>query len=186
MKVLVIGSGGREHAIVWKLSQSPRVKKIYAAPGNPGTALHAENVIIPAEDIAGLKAFALKERIDLTVVGPELPLTLGITDAFRASGLRVFGPTKAAAELEASKVFSKEVMFRHKIPTAFYKKFDEPGAALSYIDTHNPPFVVKADGLAAGKGVIICSTKEEASKAITLIMKEKAFGVAGKRVVKIG
>ncbi|MBI5493044.1 MAG: phosphoribosylamine--glycine ligase [Deltaproteobacteria bacterium] len=183
MKVLVIGSGGREHALVWKLSQSPLVKKIYAAPGNPGTALHAENVIIPAEDIAGLKAFALRERIDLTIVGPELPLTLGITDAFRASGLRVFGPTKAAAELEASKVFSKEVMFRHNIPTAFYKKFDEPGAALGYIETHNPPFVVKADGLAAGKGVIICQTKKEASKAITLIMKEKAFGAAGKRVV---
>ncbi len=183
MKVLVIGSGGREHAIVWKLSQSPLVKKIYAAPGNPGTALHAENLAIPAEDIDGLRSFAQREKIDLTVVGPELPLTLGITDKFRDAGLKVFGPSKAASELEASKVFSKEVMLRHNIPTAFYKKFDNPDFALAYIETHNPPFVVKADGLAAGKGVIICRTKEEASRAIVLIMKEKAFGAAGKRVV---
>lgn len=183
MKVLVIGSGGREHAIAWKLSKSPKIEKLYIAPGNPGTALCGQNVIIPAEDIEGLKSFALREKIDLTVVGPELPLTLGIVDAFSEAGLKVFGPSKAAAELEGSKVFSKEIMLRYKIPTAFYKKFDSHDHAKTYIETHNPPFVVKADGLAAGKGVIICRTKEEALESIDLIMKKKAFGVAGKRVI---
>ncbi|HEY4708242.1 MAG TPA: phosphoribosylamine--glycine ligase [Thermodesulfobacteriota bacterium] len=183
MKVLLVGSGGREHALAWKLSQSPLVDKLFIAPGNPGTAMHGENVAIPAEDIEGLKEFALREKIDLAVIGPELPLTLGITDAFNAAGLRVFGPTRAAAELEGSKAFSKELMLRYKVPTAFYKRFDEPGAARSYIETHKPPFVVKADGLAAGKGVIICQTAQEAIEAVDLIMTEKAFGSAGKRII---
>jgi len=183
MKVLLVGSGGREHALAWKLSQSPLVDKLFIAPGNPGTAMHGENVAIPAEDIEGLKEFALREKIDLAVIGPELPLTLGITDAFNAAGLRVFGPTRAAAELEGSKAFSKELMLRYKVPTAFYKRFDEPGAARSYIETHKPPFVVKADGLAAGKGVIICQTAQEAMEAVDLIMTEKAFGSAGKRII---
>ncbi len=183
MKVLLVGSGGREHALAWKLSQSQLVDKLFIAPGNPGTAIHGENVAIPAEDIEGLKAFALKEKIDFTVIGPELPLTLGITDEFNAAGLRVFGPTKAAAELEGSKAFSKELMVRYKVPTAFYKSFIEPGPAKAYIETHEPPFVVKADGLAAGKGVIICQTAREAFEAVDLIMTEKAFGSAGKRII---
>lgn len=183
MKVLLVGSGGREHALAWKLSQSKRVTKLYIAPGNPGTALHGENIAIAAEDIEGLKAFALREKIDLTVVGPELPLTLGISDAFSASGLLVFGPSKAAAELEGSKAFSKELMFRCDIPTAFYKKFDDAAQAKAYIETHNPPMVVKADGLAAGKGVVICQTREEAIEAVDLMMTEKAFGSAGKRII---
>ena len=183
MKVLLVGSGGREHALAWKLSQSPLVDRLFIAPGNPGTAMHGENVAIPAEDIEGLKAFALREKIDFTVIGPELPLTLGITDAFNAAGLKVFGPTRAAAELEGSKAFSKELMVRYKVPTAFYKRFDESGPAKSYIETHEPPFVVKADGLAAGKGVIICQTAQEAIEAVDLIMTEKAFGSAGKRII---
>ncbi len=183
MKILVIGSGGREHAIAWKLARSKKVTRLFIAPGNPGTAPHGENVLIPAEDIEGLKSFALKERVDLTVVGPELPLTLGIADAFENAGLKIFGPSKAASELEASKVFSKELMVRHKIPTAFFKKFDDPELAKTYTETHRPPLVVKADGLAAGKGVIICRSKEEASDAIDIIMTKKAFGGAGKRIV---
>jgi phosphoribosylamine---glycine ligase len=183
MKVLVIGSGGREHAIAWKLSQSKKITKLYIAPGNPGTSQHGENVAIAAEDVEGLKEFAKKERIDLTVVGPELPLTLGITDAFEKEGLKIFGPSKAAAILEASKVFSKELMVKYGIPTAFYKKFDDPVLARAYVDAHKPPFVVKADGLAAGKGVIICASKEEAFHAIASIMVESAFGAAGKRIV---
>lgn len=183
MKVLIIGSGGREHAIAWKLSRSKKVTRLYIAPGNPGTKQHGENVAIAAEDIEGLKEFAKKERIDLTVVGPELPLTLGVTDAFEEAGLKIFGPTKAAAELEASKVFSKELMVKYGIPTAFYKKFDDPELARTYVETHKPPFVVKADGLAAGKGVIICETLKDALLAIDDIMTRKAFGAAGRRIV---
>jgi len=183
MKVLIIGSGGREHAIAWKLSQSKKVTKLYIAPGNPGTSQHGENVAIAADDVEGLKEFAKKERIDLTVVGPELPLTLGITDAFEKEGLRIFGPTKAAAELEASKVFSKELMVKYGIPTAFYKQFGDPELARAYVKTQKPPFVVKADGLAAGKGVIICGSIEEALGAIDSIMVESAFGCAGRRIV---
>jgi len=183
MKVLIVGGGGREHALAWKLSRSERVTKLFIAPGNPGTAQHGENVAIAAEDIEGLKAFALREKIDLTVVGPELPLTLGITDAFAAEGLLVFGPSKAAAELEGSKAFSKELMFRHNIPTAFYKKFEDPSEARAYVDSHEPPMVVKADGLAAGKGVVICQTRQEALDAIELMMGRKAFGSAGKRII---
>ncbi len=183
MKVLIVGGGGREHALAWKLSQSKRVAKLFIAPGNPGTALHGENVAIAAEDIEGLKSFALKEKIDLTVVGPELPLTLGITDVFAAEGLLVFGPSRAAAELEGSKAFSKELMFRHKIPTAFYKKFEDTSGARAYVESHNPPMVIKADGLAAGKGVVICQTRQEALEAIDLIMTQKAFGSAGKKII---
>ncbi len=183
MKVLVIGSGGREHAIAWKLSRSKQITKLYIAPGNPGTGQHGENVAIAAEDVEGLKEFAKKERIDLTVVGPELPLTLGVTDAFEKEGLKIFGPTKAASILEASKVFSKELMVKYGIPTAFYKKFDDPKLAKAYVESHKPPFVVKADGLAAGKGVIICGSMEETFRAIDSIMVESAFGAAGKRIV---
>ncbi len=183
MKVLVIGAGGREHALAWKLRQSPLVEAVYIAPGNPGTALVGKNVSIPAEDIEGLKEFAKREGIGLTVVGPELPLTLGIVDAFESAGLKVFGPSKAASELEGSKVFSKELMIKHGIPTAHHKKFDNVGFACAYVETHTPPFVVKADGLAAGKGVVICMTAEEALKAIDLIMKDKAFGAAGRRII---
>ncbi|MBI5453851.1 MAG: phosphoribosylamine--glycine ligase, partial [Deltaproteobacteria bacterium] len=178
MKVLVIGGGGREHALAWKLRQSQLVEAVYIAPGNPGTALVGKNVAIPAEDIEGLKEFAKREGIGLTVVGPELPLTLGIVDAFESAGLKVFGPSKAASELEGSKVFSKELMIKHGIPTAHHKKFDNVDFARAYVETHTPPFVVKADGLAAGKGVVICRTAEEALKAIDLIMKDKAFGAA--------
>src|SRR3990170_7547784 len=183
MKVLIVGGGGREHALAWKLSQSKRVTKLFIAPGNPGTAMHGENVNIAAEEIEELKAFALREKIDFTVVGPELPLTLGITDAFAASNLLVFGPSKAAAELEGSKAFSKELMLRHNIPTAFYKKFEDAAEAKAYIETHNQPLVVKADGLAAGKGVVICQSAQEAIEAVDLIMTEKAFGSAGKKII---
>jgi phosphoribosylamine--glycine ligase len=183
MKLLVIGSGGREHALVWKLAQSEKVTKVFTAPGNPGTAIHGENVPIKADDIEGLKAFALKQGIDLTVVGPELPLTLGIVDAFNDAGLKIFGPTKEAAELEGSKVFCKELMERYGIPTAKYKKFEEPGPARAYIESHPVPVVIKADGLAGGKGAIVCNTNAEALEAIELIMEKKAFGTAGQRVV---
>jgi phosphoribosylamine--glycine ligase len=183
MKVLVIGGGGREHALAWKLSRSPKVTKVYTAPGNPGTALVGENVLIPAENIAELKEFAISEGIDLTVVGPELPLTLGIADEFAAAGLKVFGPSEKAAEIEGSKIFCKELMQKYRIPTGYFKKFDNPEFARAYIETHEPPFVVKADGLAAGKGVIICHTKEEAAQAVGLIMDSMAFGEAGSNII---
>jgi phosphoribosylamine--glycine ligase len=183
MKILVVGSGGREHALVWKLAQSEKVTNIFTAPGNPGTALYSENVPIKADDIEGLKGFALKEGIDFTVVGPELPLTLGIVDVFTEAGMRIFGPTKKAAELEGSKVFCKELMERYNIPTGKYKRFEDPGKAKAYIETHHVPLVVKADGLAAGKGVLVCLTLDEAFVAIELIMEKKAFGEAGRNVV---
>ncbi len=183
MKILLIGNGGREHALAWKLSQSKLVKKLFIAPGNPGTARHGENVPIPAADIDGLKAFALKGRVDLTVVGPEAPLTDGITDVFETAGLKVFGPSKKGAELEASKVFAKDFMQRHGIPSAVFKKFDDRDSATAYVETVKPPFVVKADGLAAGKGVIICKTKNEAHEAIDLMMVKKAFGKSGSRII---
>ncbi|MBI5562944.1 MAG: phosphoribosylamine--glycine ligase [Deltaproteobacteria bacterium] len=183
MKILIIGSGGREHAIAWKLSQSKRVKKLFIAPGNPGTASLGENCAIPAEDVEGLKAFALKEKIDLTVVGPEFPLTLGITDAFTGAGLPVFGPAKAASEIESSKVFAKVLMKRYKIPTGFHKTFEDAADAIDYVDTHKPPYVIKADGLAAGKGVYVCPAPDEARSAVNLIMRKKAFGMAGRRII---
>ncbi len=183
MKVLVVGGGGREHALAWKLARSEKVTKVYVAPGNPGTALVAENVAIAAEDVEGLKAFALENKVDLTVVGPELPLTLGIVDAFAEAGLRVFGPTQAAAELEGSKVFCKELMLKYGVPTAFYKRFTDATEAHIYIEHHDPPFVVKADGLAAGKGVIICRSRMEAVEAVDMMITDKKFGEAGARVI---
>jgi phosphoribosylamine--glycine ligase len=183
MKVLIVGGGGREHALAWKLGTSERVGKVFIAPGNAGTAEAGENVAIAATDVDGLKAFALSQGVDLTIVGPELPLTLGIVDEFKAAGLRIFGPRKNAAEIEGSKVFCKELMVRNKIPTAFYKMFDDPETAGAYIESHEPPFVVKTDGLAAGKGVSICSTRDEALDAIGRMMRERVFGAAGTRVI---
>ena len=183
MKILVIGSGGREHALIWKIAQSKKVAKIFCAPGNPGIAEIAECVNIKADDIEELKAFAIKEGIDLTVVGPEKPLTMGIVNEFEKAGLKIFGPSKRAAEVEGSKAFSKELMQKYNIPTASYKTFDNADEAKNYAEKHHPPVVVKADGLAAGKGVFICPTMDEAFLAIDIIMNQKAFGDAGNRVV---
>ncbi|MBI5681900.1 MAG: phosphoribosylamine--glycine ligase [Deltaproteobacteria bacterium] len=183
MKTLVIGSGGREHAIVWKVSQSKRVEKIFCAPGNPGIAELAECINIKADDINALKEFALKQNIALTVVGPEQPLTMGIVDEFEKAGLKIFGPSEKAAEIEGSKAFSKELMQKYNIPTAAYKVFDNADEAKEYAEKHHPPVVVKADGLAAGKGVFICPTMDEAFLAIDIIMNQKAFGSAGNKVV---
>lgn len=185
MKILVIGSGGREHAIAWKISQSPHVKKIYCAPGNGGTKSIAENVPIDSSDIQALANFAKGKKVDLSVVGPELPLTFGIVDEFKKQGLRVFGPTKKAAELEGSKVFAKQFMDRHKIPTGRFKAAKSPQQAKQILNSGEFafPLVVKADGLAAGKGVIICKNLEDAEASIDLIMVKKKFGDSGKRVV---
>lgn len=183
MKVLVVGSGGREHALSWKLSKSGKVDKLYIAPGNPGTALVGENVDIVADDITGLKDFALANDIGLTVVGPEVPLSLGIVDIFKEAGLTIFGPTKAGAELESSKAFCKEFMIRHNIPTAAFKSFDDQVEAKEYVELKGAPLVVKADGLAAGKGVFICPTTVEANSAIDEIMGKKHFGEAGSSIV---
>ncbi len=183
MKVLVIGGGGREHALVWKISQSPRVRKIYCAPGNAGIAAQAECVDLSAEDVGGLLAFAQAEDVDLTVVGPEAPLAAGIVDVFEAAGLRIFGPGRAAARLEASKVFAKRVMQRYGIPTADGCVFDAPEAARKYVRQLSGPCVVKADGLAAGKGVIVADNYAEAEAAITDIMERKVFGAAGERLL---
>jgi phosphoribosylamine--glycine ligase len=185
MKVLVVGSGGREHALVWKIAQSPRVGKIYCAPGNAGIAQMAECLSISAEDVKGLTAWAEKEKIDLTVVGPEAPLTLGMVDIFRARGLRVFGPSQKAAEIEGSKAFTKELMKKYGIPTGESETFTDRAAAVKYVKGKGKgaPLVVKADGLAAGKGVIICRKVEEALSALDLILVQKAFGAAGAKVV---
>jgi phosphoribosylamine--glycine ligase len=183
MKLFVVGSGGREHALVWKLSQSPAVTRLYAAPGNPGMAPYATLVPIKADVIPELLAFAEAERIDLTVVGPEQPLALGIVDAFQSRGLKIFGPAKAAADLECSKIFAKELMAKHGIPTARFRTADDATAARRYAREFGAPLVVKADGLAGGKGAIVCRTLEEADRAIGLCLEEKAFGAAGGRVV---
>ena len=183
MKVLVIGSGGREHTMVWKLAQSPRKPQLYCAPGNAGIESLATCVPIKADDIAGLKEFVIKEKIDLTVVGPEAPLALGIVDEFRKAKLKIFGPTKAAARLEASKIFSKEVMALAKIPTARSKSFEKMADALAYVEQHELPVVIKADGLAQGKGVIIATTREQAREAIVDSMEKAVFGQAGKQVL---
>lgn len=184
MKVLVVGQGGREHALAWKLSQSPSVSKVYCAPGNAGTAADAVNIDISSDDIPRLVQFSQAEQIGLTVVGPEAPLTAGIVDAFRAAGLTVFGPSKAAAQLEGSKSFSKELMKRATVPTAQFAVFNSADEAESYInDREETPLVVKADGLAAGKGVVVCAKKEEAIDALNRIMRETEFGDAGRRVV---
>lgn len=183
MKVLVIGSGGREHTLVWKLSQSPRVNKIYCAPGNAGIAQMADIVNIKAEDIEGLLEFAKNEKIDLTVVGPEAPLVEGISDRFEKEGLRVFGPNKECSRLEGSKAFAKDFMIRHNIPTARYKEYIDIKEAIGDIGIFGFPMVIKADGLAGGKGVVIAETEEEAQAALNVIMKDKKYGEAGSKVV---
>jgi phosphoribosylamine--glycine ligase len=183
MKVLVIGSGGREHALVWKLAQSPCLSRLYCAPGNAGTAEQAENVPVSAEDIASLLAFARERAIDFTIVGPELPLALGIVDRFRQEGRSIFGPTQQAAELETSKAFAKSIMAKYGILTAPFQTFSEPRQAERYIDRHAMPLVVKANGLAAGKGAIVCKTHDTAYHAIDQIMRAKVFGEAGDQVV---
>lgn len=184
MKVLVVGKGGREHALVWKLAQSPRVTKVYCAPGNAGTALDGENVAIDQNDFDYLIRFAKKENIGLTVIGPEEPLARGIVNAFQKEGLRVFGPTKEAARLEGSKVFAKTLMRHADVPTSEFRVFDHPEAAKHYVETREYPVVVKADGLAAGKGVVVCSTTEEALKAVERIMVREEFGrEVGRQIV---
>jgi len=183
MKVLVVGGGGREHALVWKIAQSPKVSKIYCAPGNAGISEQAEIVPIKANDLKGLLEFALKEKIDLTVVGPEDPLTRGIVDLFESKGLTIFGSSQKAAEIEGSKAFAKDMMRRYHIPTASYGIFEDPKEAVAHIRRKGAPIVVKADGLAAGKGVIVCKTVQEAVQWVERIMVEKVFGEAGNRVV---
>ncbi len=183
MKILVIGSGGREHALVWKFTQSPRVTKLYCAPGNAGIDQWATCVPIQADDLAGLKAFVQSEKIDLTVVGPEAPLAAGIADEFRKARLKIFGPTKAASQLESSKTFSKDLMARHQIPTAASQSFTEMKPALAYLERQRVPIVVKADGLAQGKGVVVAATLEEARQALVDMLDKKTFGQSGSRVV---
>ncbi|NAW63310.1 phosphoribosylamine--glycine ligase [Vibrio sp. V31_P5A7T61] len=185
MQVLVIGSGGREHALGWKVAQNHQVETVFVAPGNAGTALEPklENVNIAVEDIAGLVAFAQQKNIALTIVGPEIPLVLGVVDAFRDAGLAIFGPTQAAAQLEGSKAFTKDFLARHNIPTAAYANFTEIEPALAYVREQGAPIVVKADGLAAGKGVIVAMTLQEAEDAIQDMLADNSFGEAGSRVV---
>jgi phosphoribosylamine---glycine ligase len=183
VKVLVVGAGGREHTFSWKLAQSPRVTELLAAPGNPGIAQHARCLPIKDNEIDALVAAALRERVDLTVVGPELPLALGLADRFRERGLAVFGPSQAAARLESSKAFAKALMARHGIPTARFRAFTAAGTARAWCRELGVPLVVKADGLAAGKGVIICRTLDEADAAVALCLDQGAFGAAGASVV---
>lgn len=185
MKVLIIGGGGREHALAWKAAQSEQVSQVFIAPGNAGTELEPgmQNVAISAENIGGLLAFAQQEKIDLTIVGPEAPLVLGVVDKFQAAGLRIFGPSQAAAQLEGSKAFTKDFLARHNIPTAAYQTFTEIVPALAYLKQQGAPIVVKADGLAAGKGVIVAMTEQEAEDAIRDMLAGNAFGDAGSRVV---
>jgi len=183
MKILVIGNGGREHALAWRLAQGVKVQKVYVAPGNAGTALEdgLENVAITA--IPELIAFVKREDIYMTVVGPEAPLAAGVVDAFRAAGLKIFGPTKAAAQLESSKDFAKRFMTRHHIPTAFFETFSDIKAARTYVEKHGAPIVIKADGLAAGKGVVVAMSKQEAFDAIDMMLSDNKLGDAGARVV---
>ena len=185
MKILVIGNGGREHALAWKAAQSPLAEKIFVAPGNPGTASEAkvENVTISATDVPALVAFAQQEQIGLTIVGPEAPLVIGVVDAFRQAGLTIFGPTQAAAQLEGSKAFTKDFLARQQIPTAEYQNFTEVEPALAYLREKGAPIVIKADGLAAGKGVIVAMTLKEAEDAVCDMLEGNAFGNAGSRVV---
>jgi len=185
MKILVIGNGGREHALAWKAAQSPLAETVFVAPGNAGTALEPalQNVAIGPTDIPALLAFARDEKIDLTIVGPEAPLVIGVVDAFRAAGLKIFGPTQAAAQLEGSKAFTKDFLARHKIPTGEYQNFTEVEPALAYVRERGAPIVIKADGLAAGKGVIVAMTLQEAEDAIQDMLAGNAFGDAGHRIV---
>src|SRR5476651_822105 len=184
MNVLVVGKGGREHALVWKLAQSPKVERVYCAPGNAGTALDGVNVPIDMNDFDYLIRFAKKENIGLTVVGPEEPLANGIVDAFQSHGLRIFGPTKAAAQIEASKAYSKKLMRHADVPTSEFRVFDHPEPARKYILSREYNVVVKADGLAAGKGVIVCNTQDEALEAVNRIMVREEFGRAvGRQII---
>jgi phosphoribosylamine---glycine ligase len=185
MKILIVGSGGREHALAWKVKQSPKVEKVFVAPGNAGTALEAgvENIAVAATDILGLLAFAKQEHIDITIVGPEVPLTMGIVDSFKQAGLKCFGPTAKAAQLEGSKSYCKDFMVRYNIPTATYQSFTDQNQAIAYIKTHGAPIVVKADGLAAGKGVVVAQTEQEAIDAVEDMLSGNVFGIAGSRVV---
>ncbi len=178
MKVLVIGGGGREHALAWKLAQSPRLQAVYVAPGNGGTALDPRLENIPLTDVTALRKWAQQEKIALTVVGPEAPLAAGVVDEFRAHGLRIFGPTRAAAQLESSKAFSKAFMKRHGIPTADFESFTDPAAAHAYVERKGAPIVVKADGLAAGKGVVVAMTTQEAHDAIDFMLVDNTLGVS--------
>ena len=185
MKILIVGSGGREHALAWKVKQSPKVEKVFVAPGNAGTALETgvENVAIAVTDILGLLSFAKQEQVGLTIVGPEIPLTMGIVDSFQQAGLLCFGPLAEAAQLEGSKSFCKDFMVRHNIPTAKYQSFTDQQQAIAYIKTHGAPIVVKADGLAAGKGVVVAQTEQEAIAAVKDMLSGNVFGAAGSRVV---
>jgi len=185
MKVLIIGSGGREHALAWKAAQSPIASQVYVAPGNAGTELepNIENVIIAVDDIANLVAFAKQNEIGLTIVGPEAPLVMGIVDAFNEAGLRCFGPSKSAAQLEGSKTFTKDFLARHKIPTAAYGTFTNVSSALEYLKSQHFPIVIKADGLAAGKGVIIAENFDHARATVEDMLAGNKFGEAGNRVV---
>lgn len=183
MRVLVVGGGGREHALVWKIAQSPQVDTLYAAPGNAGMSEHAECLDIGAEDIDGLLDFARSQGIDLTVVGPEVPLVAGVVDRFREAGLRIFGPEKEAAQLEGSKVFAKRLMREAHVPSAEFRVFDEPATAHQYLDSQDAPIVVKADGLAAGKGVLVCRSIDEGHQAVDAIMVDRRFGEAGRQVI---
>ncbi|HEJ9175067.1 phosphoribosylamine--glycine ligase [Serratia nevei] len=185
MNILIIGNGGREHALAWKAAQSPLADKVYVAPGNAGTALEAnlENVAVAATDIPALVAFAQSHDIGLTIVGPEAPLVIGVVDAFQAAGLKIFGPSQAAAQLEGSKAFTKDFLARHRIPTAEYENFTEVEPALAYVRRKGAPIVIKADGLAAGKGVIVAMTLQEAEEAVRDMLAGNAFGDAGHRIV---
>src|SRR5687768_852538 len=183
MKLLVVGGGGREHALAWKLAQSPRVFKVFVAPGNAGTAAEEGVSNVPHTSIPALIDFVKSESVALTVVGPEAPLAEGIVDAFHAAGLRIFGPTKQAAQLESSKDFAKSFMIRHRIPTAAYGTFTDAAPAHEYIDRQGAPIVVKADGLAAGKGVVVAKSIEEAHAAVDMMLVDNRMGVAGARVV---
>ena len=185
MKVLVVGNGGREHALAWRAAQSPLADIVYVAPGNPGTKTEnkIENVDINVTDINALVEFAKKASIDLTIVGPEAPLVAGLVDAFKAAKLRVFGPSQAGAQLEGSKSFTKDFLKRHNIPTAAYEVFTKVDEAIAYIEKQGAPIVIKADGLAAGKGVVVAMTKEEAIDAVKSMLEDNAFGDAGARVV---
>ena len=183
MRILLVGSGGREHALAWKIRQSPFLSKLYAAPGNPGIAELAECVSITAENVEGLVRFAKEKEIDLTIVGPEAPLAAGVVDRFYAEGLKIFGPTQAAAQIEASKIFSKELMVRAGVPTADFKIFSASAQAKHHLIESEPPFVIKADGLAAGKGVVVASSCEDAVQAVTDFMENKSLGESGSRIL---
>src|SRR5512143_2152319 len=183
MNVLIVGGGGREHALAWKIAQSPRVARVFVAPGNAGTARDDALANVNITAIDALVAFARDEQIGFTVVGPEAPLAAGVVDAFRAAGLRIFGPTQAAAQLESSKDFAKRFMTRHNIPTAFFETFSDIAAAKAYVEKPGAPIVIKADGLAAGKGVVVAMSKQEAFDAIDMMLSDNKLGDAGARVV---